>query len=329
MASPRGIHLLSRVSAVATPPLGGYTTHVMLLQDQLRSHAPHSSACHSHACVGSWPCSSSSSNCVCSPQDPSTSAPAALLKQAAAAVLASHRPFSESQKSWARSLTTSQSSFQEPKPSEKSKREHSFTHQHAFLRAHSGMRRVESDKHVHGLEPEDASDYGFVLLPDMQVYDSLEITPEKIDNAITDKIPERPVGVVEGTSYSLIIAAAFAVQLPATTHSVSMPFRFLVVAVIASAQPSLCNFIPFIEASVRSPARALLHPYASNPLVCPACDLLLSGLLLPVSQVSAREADRQQRYPKCHHLLLSSFCASSFTIPPCGAAYKMPPCAAL
>lgn len=135
MASPRGIHLLSRVSAVATPPLG------------------------------SWPCSSSSSNCVCSPQDPSTSAPAALLKQAAAAVLASHRPFSESQKSWARSLTTSQSSFQEPKPSEKSKRE---------------------------------------------VYDSLEITPEKIDNAITDKIPERPVGVVEGTSYSLIIAAAFA-----------------------------------------------------------------------------------------------------------------------
>jgi hypothetical protein len=42
--------------------------------------------------------------------------------------------------------------------------------------------------------------------------DSLEITPEKINNAITDRIPERPVGVVEGTSYSIIIAAAIAVR---------------------------------------------------------------------------------------------------------------------
>jgi import inner membrane translocase subunit TIM21 len=38
----------------------------------------------------------------------------------------------------------------------------------------------------------------------------LELTTEKI-NAITDKIPQRPVGVVEGTSYSLIILAAFGV----------------------------------------------------------------------------------------------------------------------
>jgi hypothetical protein len=42
-------------------------------------------------------------------------------------------------------------------------------------------------------------------------YDSLEITTEKI-NAITDKIPQRPVGVVEGTSYSVIILAAFGVS---------------------------------------------------------------------------------------------------------------------
>ncbi|GBF97296.1 mitochondrial import inner membrane translocase subunit-like [Raphidocelis subcapitata] len=39
-------------------------------------------------------------------------------------------------------------------------------------------------------------------------FDSLELTDEKI-NAITDKIPQRPVGVVEGTSYSAVILAAF------------------------------------------------------------------------------------------------------------------------
>lgn len=43
-----------------------------------------------------------------------------------------------------------------------------------------------------------------------QAYDSLELTEEKI-GAITDKIPQRPVGVVEGTSYTLIIIAAFGV----------------------------------------------------------------------------------------------------------------------
>jgi len=43
-----------------------------------------------------------------------------------------------------------------------------------------------------------------------EAYDSLEITTEKI-NAITDKIPQRPVGVVEGTSYTLLILAAFGV----------------------------------------------------------------------------------------------------------------------
>jgi len=41
-------------------------------------------------------------------------------------------------------------------------------------------------------------------------FDSLELTQEKI-NSITDKIPQRPVGVVEGTSYTLIILAAFSV----------------------------------------------------------------------------------------------------------------------
>mmetsp|Transcript_38069 Transcript_38069/g.84784 ORF Transcript_38069/g.84784 Transcript_38069/m.84784 type:complete len:271 (+) Transcript_38069:100-912(+) len=41
-------------------------------------------------------------------------------------------------------------------------------------------------------------------------FDSLELTEEKI-NSITDKIPQRPVGVVEGTSYMLIIIAAFGV----------------------------------------------------------------------------------------------------------------------
>lgn len=41
-------------------------------------------------------------------------------------------------------------------------------------------------------------------------YDSLEITTEKI-NSITDKIPQKPVGVVEGTSYTLLILAAFGV----------------------------------------------------------------------------------------------------------------------
>ncbi|GIL44176.1 hypothetical protein Vafri_1706 [Volvox africanus] len=46
--------------------------------------------------------------------------------------------------------------------------------------------------------------------PKEQVYDSLELTEEKI-NAITDKIPQRPMGVVEGTSYTLIILAAFGV----------------------------------------------------------------------------------------------------------------------
>ncbi|GFR40314.1 hypothetical protein Agub_g849 [Astrephomene gubernaculifera] len=46
--------------------------------------------------------------------------------------------------------------------------------------------------------------------PKEQAYDSLELTDEKI-NAITDKIPQRPVGVVEGTSYTLVILAAFGV----------------------------------------------------------------------------------------------------------------------
>lgn len=46
-----------------------------------------------------------------------------------------------------------------------------------------------------------------------QVVDSLELTDEKI-SAITDKIPQRPVTVVEGTSYTVIILAAFGVRNP-------------------------------------------------------------------------------------------------------------------
>ena len=46
--------------------------------------------------------------------------------------------------------------------------------------------------------------------PQDNKFDSLELTQEKI-NAITDKIPQRPVGPVEATSYSLIIVAAFGV----------------------------------------------------------------------------------------------------------------------
>jgi hypothetical protein len=44
-----------------------------------------------------------------------------------------------------------------------------------------------------------------------KAFDSLELTDEKI-NAITDKIPQRPVGVVEGTSYTAVILAAFGVR---------------------------------------------------------------------------------------------------------------------
>jgi import inner membrane translocase subunit TIM21 len=45
----------------------------------------------------------------------------------------------------------------------------------------------------------------------MQAFDSLELTEEKI-NAITDQIPQRPVTVVEGTSYMVVIIAAFTVR---------------------------------------------------------------------------------------------------------------------
>lgn len=43
-----------------------------------------------------------------------------------------------------------------------------------------------------------------------EAFDSLELTEEKI-NAITDQIPQRPVTVVEGTSYMVVIIAAFTV----------------------------------------------------------------------------------------------------------------------
>jgi hypothetical protein len=47
-----------------------------------------------------------------------------------------------------------------------------------------------------------------------QQVDSLELTEETF-SAITDKIPQKPVGVVEGTSYTIIILAAFAVRCAA------------------------------------------------------------------------------------------------------------------
>jgi hypothetical protein len=45
----------------------------------------------------------------------------------------------------------------------------------------------------------------------LQAFDSLELTEEKI-HAITDKIPQKPVTIVEGTSYMVIILGAFAVR---------------------------------------------------------------------------------------------------------------------
>ena len=56
--------------------------------------------------------------------------------------------------------------------------------------------------------PHDPPDpHGYMLY---QAIDSLELTEEKI-NALTDQIPQRPMGVVEGTSYSLVILFAFGV----------------------------------------------------------------------------------------------------------------------
>ncbi len=50
-----------------------------------------------------------------------------------------------------------------------------------------------------------------MLPPYTQAIDSLELTEEKI-NALTDQIPQRPMGVVEGTSYSLVILYAIGVS---------------------------------------------------------------------------------------------------------------------
>lgn len=59
--------------------------------------------------------------------------------------------------------------------------------------------------------------------------DSLAVTDEDI-NAITDQIPQRPMGVVEGTSYTVIIFAALAF---AGMQDVStMGFSFLKLIII-------------------------------------------------------------------------------------------------
>jgi hypothetical protein len=52
----------------------------------------------------------------------------------------------------------------------------------------------------------------------VQAFDSLELTEEKI-NAITDQIPQKPVTLVEGTSYMAVIIAAFTVR----PHSCPQP----------------------------------------------------------------------------------------------------------
>jgi import inner membrane translocase subunit TIM21 len=52
----------------------------------------------------------------------------------------------------------------------------------------------------------------------LQAFDSLELTEEKI-NAITDQIPQKPVTIVEGTSYMAIIIAAFTVSMQRSGHS--------------------------------------------------------------------------------------------------------------
>lgn len=52
----------------------------------------------------------------------------------------------------------------------------------------------------------------------LQAFDSLELTEEKI-NAITDQIPQKPVTIVEGTSYMAIIIAAFTVSMQRSRHS--------------------------------------------------------------------------------------------------------------
>jgi hypothetical protein len=51
-----------------------------------------------------------------------------------------------------------------------------------------------------------------------QAFDSLELTEEKM-HAITDKIPQRPVGVVEGTSYGIIMLGAFGVRRAPETYT--------------------------------------------------------------------------------------------------------------
>jgi import inner membrane translocase subunit TIM21 len=51
-----------------------------------------------------------------------------------------------------------------------------------------------------------------------QSVDSLEITEETF-SAITDKIPQKPVGIVEGTSYTLLILGAFTVRPGKLSHA--------------------------------------------------------------------------------------------------------------
>ena len=85
----------------------------------------------------------------------------------------------------------------------------------------------------------------------------MELTEEKI-NALTDQIPQRPMGVVEGTSYSLVILFAFGVMRirrrcqSNTTDEVMIDYEdcmfFLTYLKISSMPPRLstCQALAFI-----------------------------------------------------------------------------------
>ena len=51
-----------------------------------------------------------------------------------------------------------------------------------------------------------------MCVTDIMILQNLVVADEEEFSAITDKIPQRPMTVVEGTSYSLVIIAALAVR---------------------------------------------------------------------------------------------------------------------
>lgn len=65
--------------------------------------------------------------------------------------------------------------------------------------------------------------------------DSLTVTDEEM-NAITDQIPQRPMGVVEGTSYTVVILAALAF---AGMQDVSTGFQLALTFTMSSSHAHL------------------------------------------------------------------------------------------